>query len=231
MFERDGNWRRFYLDLPGATRTPAGSVASSQEIADAVVKEIQERLGGEAFAIVGNSFGGMIARYVAHELRPQVLGLATIAGVFIAAHAERTVPARRVLDVEPGIVPILGHALEQYREDAVVESTRNARAFMDHILPGLDGADVEALDRIAASYSLDREPEDAHPAPFMQPTLHITGRQDHVVGYSDAWDRIEHYPRASFAVLDAAGHNLLFEQQDLCSALIMEWLKRTRRAS
>jgi len=224
-FERTGRWRRIYLDMPGATRSPA-TVTSSQELADAVLEEIRERVGGQPFAVLGNSYGGMIARYVAHELRSQVLGLATVAGVFIAPHDERTLPPRTVLREESRIVQILGAALEQYREDAVVESTRDARSFLQYALPGLDGADSRALDRVSESYSLDREPEDAHPEPFSQPALHITGRQDDVVGYSDAWNRIEHYPRASFAVLDGAGHNILFEQSELCSALVADWLAR-----
>ena len=227
-FERSKPWRRFYLDLPGATGSPAGSIGSSQGVADAVVAELRERLGDEPFAVLGNSFGGMIARYVAHELRPQMLGLATVAGVFVAPHDKRDVPPRTVLREEPGIVPLLGAALEQYREDAVVESIADARAFLQHLLPGIDGADQRALDRIAERYSLDREPERAHPEPFVQPTLHITGRQDDVVGYADAWATIDHYPRASFATLDAAGHNILFEQADLCSALISDWLARIR---
>jgi pimeloyl-ACP methyl ester carboxylesterase len=172
--------------MPGATGSPANAVGSSQEVADAVIDEIRARVGEQPFAVLGNSFGGMIARYVAHELRPQVLGLATVAGVFIAPHAERTAPPRTVLRQEPEIVPLLGEALEH-------------------------------------------EPEDAYPEPFRQPTLHITGRQDDVVGYADAWSRIGHYPRASFAVLDAAGHNILFEQRELCSALIADWLERIRR--
>ena len=231
-FERAGRWRRIYLDLHGATGSPAGSVSSSQEVADAVLEEIRARVGEEPFAILGNSFGGMIARYVAHELRAQVLGLATVAGVFVAPHDDRAVPPRTVLRHEPQIEALLrGKALEQYREDAVVESIDDARAFVHYVLPGLDGADQHTLDRIAQNYSLDREPEDAHPEPFVQPTLHVTGRQDDVVGYSDAWARIEHYPRASFAALDAAGHNILFEQAELCSALIGEWLKRVRDSS
>ena len=227
-FERSGRWRRIYLDQPGATGSPANAVGSTQEVADAVLAEIQTRVGAEPFAILGNSFGGMIARYVAHELRPQVLGLATLAGVFIAPRDQRTVPPRTVLRTDPEIVPILGAALEQYREDAVVESTDDAQAFLQYVLPGLDGADQHALDRISQNYALDREPEDAHPEPFSQPTLHITGRQDDVVGYSDAWNRIGHYPRASFAALDAAGHNLIFEQSDLCAALVANWLERIR---
>jgi pimeloyl-ACP methyl ester carboxylesterase len=204
-------------------------VSSSQEVADAVLGEIRARVGDEPFAVLGASFGGMIARYVAHELRPQVLGLATLAGVFIAPHAERTVPPRTVLRQDPQIEQLLGEALDQYREDAVVESADDARAFLRYVRPGLAGADQTALERIAKNYSLDHEPEDAHPEPFTAPTLHITGRQDDVVGYADAWSRIGHYPRASFAALDAAGHNILFEQRELCSTLLTEWLQRIRR--
>lgn len=195
-----------------------------------MVDEIRARLGDEPFVVLGNSFGGMIARYVAHELRSQVLGLATVAGVFVAEHSERAVPPQTVLKRQPLIEPILGAALDQYREDAVVESPDDARSFLHYLLPGLDGADQDALDRIAERYSFDCEPEDAHPEPFTQPTLHVTGRQDHVVGHADAWSRVDHYPRASFATLDAAGHNILFEQRDLCDALITEWLVRVRQA-
>ena len=229
VFERSGGWRRIYLDLPGATRTPVGDVRSTQGVADAVVNEIRERVGDEDFAVLGNSFGGMIARHVAHELRDQVLGLATIAGVFVAPHAERGVPERTVLWHDPLVESILGSALTQYREGAVVESEDGARAFLEHVLPGLDGADQPALDRIAERYSLDSEPELAHPDPFVQPSLHLTARQDHVVGYTDAWSRIEHYPRATFATLDAAGHDVMVEQTELCAALIGEWLGRVRR--
>jgi pimeloyl-ACP methyl ester carboxylesterase len=226
VFERSGRWRRIYLDMPGATGSPANGLGSTQEVAEAVAGEIRARVGDEPFAVLGNSFGGMIARYVAHELRSQVLGLATVAGVFVARHDRRTVPARTVLRREPGIVPLLGAELDEYRADAVVESVDDARVFLEYVLPGVRAADQPALERIAERYSLDREPEDAHPEPFTQPALHITGRQDDVVGYSDAWSRDGHYPRASFAVLDAAGHNLLNEQRDLCAALITDWLRR-----
>jgi pimeloyl-ACP methyl ester carboxylesterase len=227
--ERAGGWRRLYLDLPGAARTPAGGISSTQEVADAVVAEIRRRLGDEPFAVLGNSFGGMIARHVAHELRPQVLGLATVAGVFVAPHDERDVPPRTVLHADPRSEPLLGEALDAYRELAVVESVEAAQAFLDHVLPGLEGFDAAAQERIAARYALDRQPEDAHPEPFTAPTLHITGRQDEVVGHRDALRRIDHYPRATYATLDAAGHEILSEQPDLCRALIAEWLGRVRR--
>jgi pimeloyl-ACP methyl ester carboxylesterase len=37
---------------------------------------------------------------------------------------------------------------------------------------------------------------------------------------------LPHYPHASFAVLDTAGHNLQIEQPVLFNALMGEWLDR-----
>jgi pimeloyl-ACP methyl ester carboxylesterase len=48
------------------------------------------------------------------------------------------------------------------------------------------------------------------------------------VGYSGAWDLLAQYPRATFAVLDAAGHALPHEQPELLRALVTEWLDRVR---
>jgi pimeloyl-ACP methyl ester carboxylesterase len=62
--------------------------------------------------------------------------------------------------------------------------------------------------------------------PFLSPTLILTGRQDHWWGYQDAWTILENYPRATFAVLDRAGHAVWVEQEDLVTALIREWLDR-----
>lgn len=42
----------------------------------------------------------------------------------------------------------------------------------------------------------------------------------------DAWNMLDHYPRAIFAVLDRAGHNLQIEQEVLCDCLVNEWLTR-----
>lgn len=54
----------------------------------------------------------------------------------------------------------------------------------------------------------------------------LVGRQDHGVGCRDAWRILENYPRATFAVLDRAGHALQIEQPRLFDALVEEWLDR-----
>lgn len=62
---------------------------------------------------------------------------------------------------------------------------------------------------------------------YDKPALFITGRQDNSVGYQDLWNLIEDYPRATFAVLDLAGHNLQIEQPELFHCLVREWIART----
>jgi pimeloyl-ACP methyl ester carboxylesterase len=47
-----------------------------------------------------------------------------------------------------------------------------------------------------------------------------------MVGYLDQFDLLPHYPRATYAVLDTAGHNLQIEQPQLFNALMGEWLDR-----
>jgi pimeloyl-ACP methyl ester carboxylesterase len=69
---------------------------------------------------------------------------------------------------------------------------------------------------------------DTLPKPFPAPTLIVTGRQDSWVGYRDAWEILENYPRATFVVLDRAGHFLGVEQEDLFHTLVGEWLDRVK---
>lgn len=231
VIEAAGGWRRMYVDLPGHGRTPVGDVAGTEDVISAVEAEIRERVGDEGFAVLGNSFGGMIARRVAHDFRDQTLGLATIAGVFRASHAERDVPPKVVLAEDASVLRELGDVGAAYAEMAVVQTPENAQAFVDHVHPGLASADQDALERIGGNYVLAVEPEDASPEPFTQPALFITGRQDQVVGYRDAWARFEHYPRATFATLDAAGHNVHLDRSSAVSVLVADWLDRIATTS
>ena len=64
--------------------------------------------------------------------------------------------------------------------------------------------------------------------PYRQPTLIVMGRQDCVVGYHDHWQLIENFPRASFVILDKAGHNLQIEQDVLFTTMVKEWLDRVQ---
>ena len=94
---------------------------------------------------------------------------------------------------------------------------------------GANVADQSFLENIRqrSEYSFD---VDKLPRPFSGPVVFLLGRQDSMVGYRDAWQVLENYPRASFAVLDRAGHNLQIEQPQLFNALMSEWLDRVRES-
>jgi len=224
-----GGWRRIYVDLPGMGQTPIGDVASAEDMVHVLGDAAREVIGDEPFAVLGNSFGGMLARRLAHDFGEQVLGLATVAAVFMAAHSERTAPPRTVLHEEPAIFAGLDERVAAgYRDYAVWQSAAALQNFAGTVQPGIDAADGDALERLSQRYGFAIEPEDAASGPFTKPALFITGRQDQVVGYADAWRRLEHYPRATFLVLDAAGHNLIDEQPGLARAAVGEWLDRVR---
>lgn len=46
---------------------------------------------------------------------------------------------------------------------------------------------------------------------------------------SDGLGLRNHYPRGSFVVLDAAGHNVHLEQPEVTAALVRDWLARIDR--
>ena len=223
----ESGWQRIYIDLPWAGGNADVNVVSTNHVAQGALDDIREYLGDRSFAVIGNSFGGMIARHIAHELRDQVLGLATLAGVFEPVHQERSLPRRQVVQEDPSVLALAGQARDNYEEMAVVQSEATLEAFTRYALPGLRGANQAILERVAAEYALPFEPEIAHPAPFEAPSLHLFGRQDHVTGYEDGWKLRDHYVRGTYAVLDAAGHNAHLERPDLTAALVKDWLVRT----
>lgn len=220
------HWRRIYLDLPWAAGVGPSDATSALDVAEGVLTTIDEHLEGEPFALVGNSFGAMIARWVAHERRDQVLGLATVAGLVEPDRTRRAVPPRTVLHADAAVLERAGDARTEFESVGVVQDVRSFEAFAEFVLPGLLSADATTMERIAADYALPAWPEVAHPEPFTAPSLHVCGRQDDVVGYDDALALRNHYPRGTYAVLDRAGHNLHLEQPEVTGALLRDWLAR-----
>jgi pimeloyl-ACP methyl ester carboxylesterase len=225
IFAARPGFRRLYPDLPGMGETPASeSLRSSDDMLDALDAFVRERLGDEPFLLIGESYGGYLARALAFRRREQVRGLALICPIGVAVdHADRHVPPRLVLRPDPELIAGLdAHTAEEFLDVAVVQNAETLHRFSTEILPALDIADRPALTRLRRR--LTDEPETGEP--FARPTLILTGRQDDWVGYADSYALLPHYPRATFAVLDVAGHNLQIEQPALFEALVGEWLDR-----
>jgi pimeloyl-ACP methyl ester carboxylesterase len=229
LFADRPGYRRLYPDLPGMGRSPApASVDSSDAVLEALLGLVDAVIGEEAFLVAGHSYGGYLARAIANRRPGQVAGLAVICPL-LAEGGDDARPEHVVLHADAGLDPdaVLDPAVaDEFRGYLVVQTPATLRRFQETVAPGMALADHAALERIFARWQLSTPPEQGPPYPH--PTLILTGRQDASVGYAGAWRLLEHYPRATFAVLDRAGHALPHDQPGLATALLADWLDRVR---
>src|SRR5690606_18457323 len=179
----------------------------------------------ERFALVGSSYGGYLARGIVHRKLAQVDGLLLIVPAIFTDPRERDLPAHVTLVNLPEL-EATAEERELVDQLMVVQHPDSVDIFRRDYHPAITLFDEAFMNRIderhAFSFAVDNLP-----SPFDKPSLFLMGRQDAVCGYRDAWKIIEQYPRATFAVIDKAGHMLgAMESEALCQVLISEWLDR-----
>ena len=231
--ERTG-WKRFYIDPPGHGKTPGKDWITNQDaILDVVLDCVDQLTGGKRFCLIGHSLGAYLARGVLRARMDLVDGIAMLVPVIYAEDGKRTLPPHHVLVEDPSIRAEIKPEEEFLLEISVVHSRKwldYQRSFPE--LPEQEMGDFEFLNKIrtqAAKYAFSFDPDDL-PEPFPRPALLVSGRQDAIAGYQDAWALLEKYPRATYAVLDRAGHPLE-EKTDLVKALINDWLDRVEESA
>lgn len=227
IFAKRPGWRRIYVDLPGMGGTAAPDVASTDDVFRVLRGAVDTLVPQGEYVVVGQSYGGYLARGLAAADPGRVAGLAALVTVVDARHERRDLPQRAVLVRDSALVERVGAAAVETEEVLVVQTDQTWDRMRAEVDPGLAAADETTVERIAASYP-GTFPVEA--APFEGPALIVVGRQDSVTGYRDAWELIEHYPRATFAALDRAGHALNIEQPGLFETLVGEWLDRVEEA-
>ena len=221
LAERPG-LRRLHLDLPAHGLSSGKGISSSDDVVDRVAAFLDDVLGAEPYAVVGNSFGGGIARALTAREPSRVAGMALIAPLIIADHAKRDVPALVPIDVEA-----LDGGTDDDRRDFAEFTFRQTRQhwqlYLDEVAPGTRLGDADAIGRITAAYEFSVPPESRFTT-YERPVTFILGRQDPVVGYADALAIAPSYPRATYLVADGAGHNPHHEQPELCAAALGAWI-------
>jgi pimeloyl-ACP methyl ester carboxylesterase len=223
VFAGRPGWRRVYLDLPGMGETVAPENIRGTDDVFAVVRAAVERLvPGGRFALCGESYGGYLALGLVAADPAAVTGLALVCPMVVTRRAARDLPAPVVLARERSIGERDSAAMAAF---AVVHTEETLRRYRAEVRSGEETADAEALARIAANYA-GTFPLEPGGGTYRGPALFVLGRQDSVTGYRDAWRILEHYPRATLAVLDRAGHVAQIEQPALFAALASEWLDR-----
>lgn len=165
-------YRRLYPDLPGMGETPVGEVESADDILDSLDAYVDEHIGNEPFLIIGESYGGYLARALTRKRRLQVAGLSLICPVGTAVwHVDRDVPPHEVLYRDDALEHLRG---SEFDEVAVVQTPETFRRTQTEVVVGLDIADFPALDRIQHQWVLEEEPEDGES--ISVPTVIMAGR-------------------------------------------------------
>ena len=211
-----GGYRRIYPDLPGMGRTPApASLRSANDVLDLLLGFADAVVGSGPIAIVGHSAGAYYAQGIAARRPEQVSRLALVCPLLSGAH---DVPEHHAV-----VAAAMDFGDEEFRGYFVVQTPEMLDRYQRYVAPALGLADQAAMERIGERWELDLTEGPAYPGP----TLVVAGRQDSVVGYAAAADLLDHYPRATLAVLDGAGHALPHEQPRLLAGLIDDWLARS----
>lgn len=222
-------WQRIYFDLPGMGRTPGPAwISGSDDMLAVVLEFIDSLLPGQRFALAGESYGGYLARGVMKERAARVDGLLLIAPVaFQETLQENAVLPLRVLEKDEAFFNSLSEEDQiSFAMLNVVQNQRVWQRYAAEIIPAVKMADYPFLEKCLSRHVPFKDNVDQVERPYPQPSLFVMGRQDSAVGYRDHWKLIENFPRATFAILDKAGHSLQIEQDAVFTALVKEWLER-----
>lgn len=229
VFRTRQGWKRIYLDLPGMGKTPGMDWIVDNDQMLAVVEEfINAVIPGQRFVVVGYSYGGYLARGLVYRRSAMMDGVLLI--VPIITPSQLSPPARLTLVKDERLASELTPEESGIFDLAVVQSQEALDYLRTHVLPGIRVANHEFIKKLRGEFSFE---VDTPPEPYDNPTLIVMGRQDSYVGYRESWSLMENYPRATFAVLDRAGHFLgrPGEQDQLFVALVNEWLDRVEESA
>jgi pimeloyl-ACP methyl ester carboxylesterase len=227
FYHREG-WQRVYVAPPGHGRTPGKDWITNQDVMlEVIIQFIDKEFPEERLILAGMSSGAYLARGLLYHRTNLIDGLLLLVPVVWAEESKRTSPPHIVVFEDPTLEPAELEMLS-------VLNVRS-RKLLDKLLaiprPAADEAgDSDFLERIRRTenyaFSFD---VDALPQPFTKPTLIITGRQDSIAGYRDSWQLLEQYPRATYVVLDRAGH-YLEDKEEVNKMLVDEWLDRVEES-
>ncbi|MGL1890573.1 MAG: alpha/beta hydrolase [Spirochaetaceae bacterium] len=225
IFSELNNYKRIYIDLPGMGKSECNDmVNSSDDILEIVCEFIDAIIPNQQFLLVGQSYGGYISRGIINKTPEMVKGLLLICPVIYADRESRTLPEHIIVESDRDFTRTLVEDIKDkfYRDNVVLTKEVYLR-YMAEIVTGINLADKGFLRRIFKNYSFSFNVDSD--ILFDKPTLIIVGKQDSVVGYSDAVNILKHYPKATYILVDGAGHNLQIEKPGFFNDITRSWLK------
>jgi pimeloyl-ACP methyl ester carboxylesterase len=231
IFEKRQGYRgykRIYFDLPGMGNTKGENwIKNSDQFLEIVIEFIDKIIPNQKFIIASESYGCYLARGVIVKKFNFIEGILFICPVIYAESNTRKVPKHVILLKDSNLIERLSpYEATEFENTAVIQTERIWNRFNNEFFSGVKKADKRFLSIIwekgyPFSFNVDKMIKQ-----FDKPTLFLLGRQDSIVGYADAWELMENYPRASFIVLDQGGHLLQIEKEQIFNTLVNDWLDR-----
>lgn len=227
VFETLTGWQRVYVDLPGhGLSPPRDSIASQDDLLRAILDFADATFGDRCFGVIGLSRGSYLARGILHERPGRISGAALLLPGGNPGSDPARLPSHHTVAPEPALRRHLTPDEHWAFDNIMVVQRRDIIDARRRIIaPAQAAFDAGQEARVSAAFKLSFEHRADLP-PFEGPSLVVAGRQDSISGYLDAMDLLAEFPRATLAVLDAAGHALALERPDMLGALMRDWLMR-----
>lgn len=218
--------KRIYIDLPGMGKSKASNlIKRSDDILNVIIAFIDEVIPNQQFILAGESYGGYLSRALIQKRSKNILGVLLLCPLIYPGSRQGDVPPLTVIEKDNDLLDGLSEIERTYFEYmTIVQNRKIWERYKNDILEALLHQDSYFLNQVlegAFSYDIEKLEKQ-----FEKPSLIFVGRQDTEVGYKDQFKLLEDYPRASYIVLDKAGHNLQIEQYELFSYLVCEWIER-----
>lgn len=234
IFKELNGYKRIYIDLLGMGKSNKCSLeyASSDKILEMLLSFIKEKIDKE-FLLIGESYGGYLSRGILSKCYKNIEGLMLLCPMIIPDDTKRTLPEGNLkFHDKEFLEKIDKNKRELFLEYMIIANEKMYKRFEKEVISGIEQANNDFIKKLRENYSFSfNVDEEIKMINFSKPSFFIMGRQDNAVGYYDLYNLLEDYPRATFVILDTAGHNLQIEQEEVFNSLFLNWLERVEKYS
>ena len=230
IFNQLHDYKRIYLDLPGMGRTPSANwIKNSDNTLEILIEFVNNIIGNENFLLAGESYGGYLSMGLIHEIGNRIDGILLLCPMvdsWETINNPERLPKRKII-WQSGLSDLNEEKndIKTFLDVAVVATQELFEKFKNNVLSGIKIHDKDFLSKYKGEYNHDLE-KALRKITFEKPACILTGRQDDHAGYSAAYDLLDRFPRATFVILDCAGHNLQIDIEPTFAHLVMDWIWR-----
>jgi len=200
-------------------------IKSADDILEILCKFIDTVIGQESFLLTGCSYGGYLSLGLTHKMKERIDGVLFLVAKFQSSKLEEN-PDYQLLWKSKELEQLEeSNSLNKYLSMAVIATPEAYEKWNNHIQLGLNVVTKHQDSVLDYSSSLE---EAIKQVTFDRPSCILVGRQDGSLycHHSQAYELIDRFPRATFAVLDGAGHIFQIDREPLFRQLVMDWIDR-----